>query len=264
MAATLQFDQSGQPAGTPGVSRKDIVAGTPVKITNVAPGAANALAILAAPFADDTWTVTGADPTYYVTPKVGTSGRWRVRLTVDSVVTIRTFTILTPGKGLEKPAPMELADPDADLTNATDPAIITASETNEPDAVFPAGNPFGYFPALDALFDVVDASVDGKDTIDNKSMAGLVTTGDGDQACAVAIQTTPLADGYVRVMVNGQAVVLGDGDKLHDCYFSGDGGTTPRAIADVVAGDVLFWNGSIAGFQLAASDILSFDYTVTV
>ena len=108
------------------------------------------------------------------------------------------------------------------------------------------------------------SGTDGKPTTQNKNMAALATAGDGDQACAVAIQKTPPADGFVRVLANGGGQVLGDGVKTVDCYFSGDAGATARAIADIVSGDVLFWNGSIAGFQLTTADRLSFDYQEAV
>jgi hypothetical protein len=84
-------------------------------------------------------------------------------------------------------------------------------------------------------------------TIDDKNQTASVTTIDGDST-GVSITNTPF--GYVQVMVNGMQQVLGNGVKTDDCYFSGDGGTTARNIADIVATDILYWNGSIAGFEL--------------
>lgn len=98
----------------------------------------------------------------------------------------------------------------------------------------------------------------------NKSMAASTTVADGDLACATAVATTPAtsstAGGYIGVVVNGVAYLVGDGTKVAvDCYFSGDGGATARLMKSVVAGDLLYWNGSIAGFQLAAAtDKVSF------
>ena len=101
----------------------------------------------------------------------------------------------------------------------------------------------------------------------NKHMAASVTAADGQQACATAVATTPSASttagGYVGVAVNGVSVFVGDGTKVAvDCYFSADGGTTARAMKAIVAGDLLYWNGSIAGYQLAASDSIDFFYPV--
>jgi len=98
-----------------------------------------------------------------------------------------------------------------------------------------------------------------KPVISNKNMAASATSADGQAACATAIAFTAGNGGYVRVYVNGVATVLGDGVKTTDCYFSGDGGTTARSIASIVTGDILYWNGSKAGYQLATTDIIDFD-----
>ena len=57
-------------------------------------------------------------------------------------------------------------------------------------------------------------------------------------------------------------VRLSDGDKLKDCYFSADAGATARTIAGITAADKLYWVGSVAGYQLATSDKISFTYGV--
>jgi len=92
----------------------------------------------------------------------------------------------------------------------------------------------------------------------NENMTASVTTADGQIATATAIAATP--NNYVQVFINGAKQVLGDGVKTKDCYFSGDGGTTARAIGSIVSGDSLYWNGSIAGFELAATDKVDFDF----
>ena len=91
----------------------------------------------------------------------------------------------------------------------------------------------------------------------NKAMTASVTTTDGSVACATAIASTPL--GYVEVQVNGLAQNL-TGDKNGDCYFSADTGTTAKALNAISANDLLYWNGSIAGFQLAVTNKISFLY----
>jgi len=68
----------------------------------------------------------------------------------------------------------------------------------------------------------------------------------------------------VGVDRNGVAQIVGDGTKVNVyCYFSGDGGVTPRAMPAIVAGDLLYWNGSVAGSQLTVTDRLNFNYNVT-
>jgi hypothetical protein len=93
----------------------------------------------------------------------------------------------------------------------------------------------------------------------NKAMAANVTVADGDLACVPALQATPV--GYVIVDVNGQITEVGNGVKTKACYFSRDGGVTPLAFGALVStSDFLYWNGSIAGYQLAATDKIDFHY----
>lgn len=102
----------------------------------------------------------------------------------------------------------------------------------------------------------------------NKNMAASVTVADGDLACATAVALTPATSsaggGYIGVDVNGVAYSVGDGVKVGvACYFSGDGGVTARTMKLVVAGDDLYWNGSVALFQLEASDRINFNFEVS-
>ncbi len=107
------------------------------------------------------------------------------------------------------------------------------------------------------------------ETRSNKGMAALATANDGDQACATAVAFTPAASsangGYFGVAVDKQRVTVGDGTKTGaDCYFSGDGGTTPRAMKAIVAGDLLYWQGSVALFELETVNTIDFFYLVDV
>lgn len=114
--------------------------------------------------------------------------------------------------------------------------------------------------ALTELFTLISNS--GVPVTDNKDMTASVTSSDGDAATATTIVGTPAGDSYVQVYINGVKVVLADGNKLSDCYFSGDGGTTARPIADIVAGDTLYWVGSVATYELDGDDRIDFDYVV--
>ena len=93
-------------------------------------------------------------------------------------------------------------------------------------------------------------------------IAALVTVNDGDQAIAAGLAATPALGGNLLVFVDGAEFVVGDGVKTKDCYFSGDGGVTARAIANIIAGDTLHWVGSVAGFQLQISDRVSIIYAL--
>jgi hypothetical protein len=99
----------------------------------------------------------------------------------------------------------------------------------------------------------------------NKVMTASVTAADNAEACSTGISSTPSGDGYVEVNVNGVQVQVGDGTKVAvESYFSGDAGVTARAIAAIVATDKLYWNGTVAGYELATTDKIDFNYNVIV
>lgn len=80
-----------------------------------------------------------------------------------------------------------------------------------------------------------------------------------DSATGLTISATPAGDSLVMVLVNGIKVELGDGVKTADCYFSGNGGSTARAIADIASGDELYWNG-VSAYTLETTDVVDFIY----
>lgn len=90
----------------------------------------------------------------------------------------------------------------------------------------------------------------------NQFETASATSSDGDSS-GISIDSTP--DGMVQVFVNGVMLEL-KGDKTGDCYFSVDGGTTARTIANIVANDILYWNGSTAGYELEATDKITLVY----
>ena len=85
------------------------------------------------------------------------------------------------------------------------------------------------------------------------------TTADEDST-GLTITYTPYDDSAVIVKVNGLQVNLGNGAKDEACYFSADGGTTARSVADITAGDTLYWMGSIAGYELEVDDDIDIVY----
>ena len=92
----------------------------------------------------------------------------------------------------------------------------------------------------------------------NQTMNALSTTTDGDLACSLPIFIDP--QGKVDVYINGLNVPSGLGK---DCYFSVDNGITARVDGEELAGDKLYWNGSIAGYQLEITDKIDFDYIIS-
>jgi len=89
----------------------------------------------------------------------------------------------------------------------------------------------------------------------NQSMSAVITNFDGDIACISPITLEP--EGRVDVLINGLSVDLG---ITKAAYFSGDGGSSARVRGNAEVGDLLYWNGSIAGYELDVNDKIDFDY----
>jgi hypothetical protein len=85
------------------------------------------------------------------------------------------------------------------------------------------------------------------------------TNGNGSST-GITIEYTPFADSNVEVKINGIGVNLGNGVLTKDCYFSNDGGITPKLTKDIEAGDILYWNGANAGYELDPLDDIDFEY----
>jgi hypothetical protein len=89
-----------------------------------------------------------------------------------------------------------------------------------------------------------------------------VTSGDGSTT-GLTITSTPANDSYPSVFLNGILQQYG-ASASNDVYFSNDGGTTARATADVTAGDTLYFNGGVNGFELSATDLIQIKYEVQI
>jgi len=94
----------------------------------------------------------------------------------------------------------------------------------------------------------------------NRDMQAATTVTDNSVACVTPMLATPPPHAWLQVQINGIAVRIGNGTRAAvPCYFSGDGGLTARATGGITVGDLLYWNGSVAGFQLdAATDRIDF------
>lgn len=97
-----------------------------------------------------------------------------------------------------------------------------------------------------------------KKTTQTNSLPCLVTIYDGDPASSQPVKEKPI--GGIDVLVNSSNISVGDGHKNGSSYFSSDNGQNAKFINHIDAGDKLYWNGSIAGFQLDTSDNLRLDY----
>lgn len=151
----------------------------------------------------------------------------------------------------------------ASLEIAADFLDIDYAETNYTPATTGIATDVNHLAAhLEGIDDAIGSlqTTTSTPTADNKDMVASVTVADEDQATASTVTTTPFNDSYIRVEVNGSNYVVGDSVKTDDCYFSNDSGTTARASTDIASGDTLHWNGTIAGFELDASDRIDFHY----
>lgn len=99
----------------------------------------------------------------------------------------------------------------------------------------------------------------GVDVKEDLDKAPLTTSADGDST-GIQITYSPFSDGSVAITVNGLGANIGNGAKDEACYFSSDDGTTAKAIANISAGDTLYWNGSIAEFELDPTDEIDIVY----
>jgi len=98
----------------------------------------------------------------------------------------------------------------------------------------------------------------------NIDMIASGTTNDGDLACSTGLLSTPINNSYVFVYVNGVQVNVGNGVKTTDCYFSANYGGPAKFWNNISMGDLLYWNGSIVGYQLdSLIDKISFIYLTT-
>jgi hypothetical protein len=93
-----------------------------------------------------------------------------------------------------------------------------------------------------------------------RDLSPLATNGDYSST-GITIDYTPFSDSAVDILVNGIGVSEANGDRnAGAAYFSNDGGATAKAIADIEAGDELYWNGVIAGFDLTTDDTIDIIY----
>ena len=112
--------------------------------------------------------------------------------------------------------------------------------------------------SIDSL-EISAATETGVSTKTDRNKNPQATSNDGDTT-GITITYTPFSDSAVTVKVNGLQCNVGDGAKDEAIYFSADGGTTAKTIANIAAGDTLYWMGSLAGYQLETDDDIDIDY----
>ena len=140
-------------------------------------------------------------------------------------------------------------------SSAGTPALLVMVEDEEGAASFDDSD---LQASIDSL-EVSAATETGVATKVDRNKNPLATTSDGDST-GITITYTPYSDSAVTVKVNGLQCNIGDGAKDEAVYFSADGGTTAKTIANIAAGDTLYWMGSLAGYELETDDDIDIDY----
>ena len=106
-------------------------------------------------------------------------------------------------------------------------------------------------------------------SVNDKFLVSETTTIDGDIATLSTLSETPVNGCYIEVKINGVEYEVGDGVSTKSCYFAdpatptlarGFISTDPNG--QVQAGDSLYWNGSVAGFELVSGQRVSLNYIV--
>lgn len=100
-------------------------------------------------------------------------------------------------------------------------------------------------------------------TADDKNQTPAASS--GSDGFDTTLTTSNLPVGYVGVSVNGvsQHVAASDAERTTaDCYFSSDGGATAETQGSITSGSTLYWNPTVAGFDLTVSQRVDFIYNV--
>ena len=95
----------------------------------------------------------------------------------------------------------------------------------------------------------------------NTNMVAENTTSGSTLACNIAIVNGNVTGSRVNVFINGVQVNVGS-LVTDDCYFSSDGGITPKPTGSELAGDKLYWRyvgaNPVSGYDLTIVDRVTF------
>lgn len=99
-------------------------------------------------------------------------------------------------------------------------------------------------------------------TLLDKYRAPLASSGSDDFDTGLTISATPFAGGYIAVLVNGVGyrVAQSNLQRTTSVFYFGTVAGTAIAMASVVAFKKLFFNPSVAGFDLTTGDRIDINY----
>jgi hypothetical protein len=90
-----------------------------------------------------------------------------------------------------------------------------------------------------------------------------IATSGNNSSTGVTLSRQPTEKTFIEINVNGSIIDVKDGAGTNQaCYFSVDGGLTPKTYAQLSTGDTLYWNGILAGYDLDGDDRIDMTYQV--
>jgi hypothetical protein len=91
-----------------------------------------------------------------------------------------------------------------------------------------------------------------KEMVYEHTSDSLITTNNG--ATGILLDKTPQL--ALDVYIDGVPMMIGDGSKTKDIYFSSDGGTTAKTILTLAEDDEMFYNAVIVGTSLLTTAVV--------
>lgn len=101
-------------------------------------------------------------------------------------------------------------------------------------------------------------------SIANTDAGHSLPTNGNYSSTGISLQYAPYQQGSVSVFVNGISVNESYGSRTGDVYFSNDGGLTAKTQSSLAAGDILYWNAGITGFDLTDADYIEIQYNASI
>ena len=87
-----------------------------------------------------------------------------------------------------------------------------------------------------------------------------ITTDGNFSTTNITLDFEPINNSTIQVYVNGNAIIESYGNRDGQCYFSSDNGATSKTLETITAGDTLYWNAIITGYNLDSADYVSMVY----
>jgi hypothetical protein len=89
------------------------------------------------------------------------------------------------------------------------------------------------------------------------------TTSGNNSSTGITLSRQPTSATFIEINVNGSIIDVKDGAGTNQaCYFSVDGGLTPKTYSQLSLGDTLYWNGILAGYDLDSDDRIDMTYQI--